>query len=321
MSSKKDNPLLNWQERPPFDQISTDHVVPGVEAMLAESETSLEQLENSNPESWDALVPPLESIIDKLSRTWNVVSHLNSVKNSPELRKAYEKVQPQIVTFSNRLSQSRPVYDAFCRLGDSDEWDSFSPAQQRIIEKSIEGAMLSGVGLDGEAKERFNGISERLAQLQTAFSNNVLDSTKAFKLVIENKAELDGMPESFMQMAAQAASKNGHEGATAADGPWMITLDTPSYMPVMKNCTNRSLREKLYRAYVTRASVGHHSNETYAEEILALKQEKAQLLGYKNHAEMSLKTKMAGTVDAVDKLLSDLKSAATPFGTKDLEEI
>ncbi|MEM8858622.1 MAG: M3 family metallopeptidase [Chloroflexota bacterium] len=321
MSSNNNNPLLDWDERPPFDLIKTEHITPGVETMLAESKAALEMLENANPSSWDELVPPLEAIIDKFSRVWNVVSHLNSVKNSPELREVYAKVQPQVVTFSNRLSQSRPIYDAFCRLGDSEEWDSFNPAQQRIIEKSIQSAMLAGVGLDGEEKERFNSISESLAKLQTTFSNNVLDSTKAFKHLVENKEELAGLPTSFLEMGAQAAVNHGHEGATGENGPWLITLDIPSYMPTMKNCSNRELRKKLYMAYVQRAANGEQQNHENADQILALKQEKAQLLGYKNHAEMSVGSKMASTIEAVDTLLSDLKNAATPTGIKDLDEI
>ena len=321
MNKNQSNPLLNWSNRPPFDKFQPDQVVPGIEELLETAEEALQKLEQSNPSSWEELAPPLEEIEDQLGRVWGMVAHLNSVKNSPELREAYEEAQPKIVTFSNRLNQSRPIYDAFCRLGDSDQWDQFDSAQKRIIEKNIQSATLAGVGLDGADKERFNAISEKLAQLSTKFSNNVLDSTKAFELLLTDKEQLSGLSDGFIEMAAQSAARRGHEGATAEDGPWAITLDIPSFMPFMKNSPHRDLRKQLYLAYVTRASKGELQNQEVAEEILKLKQEKAQLLGFKNHAELSLKQKMAGSVEAVDKLLNDLKKAATPAGERDLAEL
>ena len=321
MSSSNTNPLLNWSERPPFDKIKTEHIVPGIEILLSESEEALQKIESSNPSSWEELVPPIEEIEDRLGRVWNIVSHLNSVKNSPELRKAYEEAQPKIVVFSNRMNQSRPIYDAFCRLGDSDAWDTFDSAQKRIVEKAIQSATLAGVGLDGAEKERFNEISERMAQLTTKFSNNVLDATKEFELIITDKDEMAGLPNSYLEMVAQSAVRRGHEGATAEDGPWAITLDGPVFLPFMKNSPRRELREKLYMAYINRASAGENKNQENAEEILALRQEKAQLLGFKNHAELSLSQKMAGSTENVDKLLHDLKKAATSAGKQDLADL
>ncbi len=321
MNINSDNPLLNWDNRPPFDQLEPSQVVSGIDTMLKECESALQKLESSNPATWDELVPPLEKIEDFMSRTWGVVSHLNSVKNSPELREAYESAQPKVVAFGNRFGQSRPIYDAYCRLGDSEAWDTFDSGQKRIIEKSIQGAILSGVSLDGAEKERFNEISERLAQLTTKFSNNVLDATKAYELLLTKKEQLAGLPESYIQMAAETAVRLGHENATVADGPWAITLDYPSYVPFMKNSPHRNLREQIYNAYVTRASEGELRNQEIAEEILKLKMEKANLLGYKNHAELSLSQKMAGSVEAVDKLLKDLKEAATPAGKRDVADL
>lgn len=321
MNIDSTNPLLNWSDRPPFDKFDPSQVVSGIDTMLEACESALQELESSNPSTWDDLVHPIEQIEDFLSRTWGVVSHLNSVKNSPELREAYETAQPKVVAFGNKMGQSRPIYDAFCRLGDSDAWDSFDSGQKRIIEKSIEGARLSGVSLDGAEKERFNEISEKLAQLTTKFSNNVLDATKAYELLLTEKNQLEGLPESYIQMAADTAVHRGHEGATAEDGPWAVTLDFPSYVPFMKNSPHRELREQIYKAYVTRASDGDLRNQEVAQEILKLKMEKANLLGYKNHADLSLSQKMAGTVDAVDKLLKDLKEAATPAGERDLADL
>ena len=160
-----------------------------------------------------------------------------------------------------------------------------------------------------------------MAQISTQFSNNVLDSTIAFELLLTEKAQLEDLPESFIQMSADYAVQRGHEGASVENGPWAITLDAPSYLPFMKNSPRRDLREHLYKAYVKRGSEGEQQNQAIVEEILALRREKANLLGYKTHAEMSLKSKMAGTVEAVDKLLADLQKAATPAGEQDLADL
>ncbi|MFK7802625.1 MAG: M3 family metallopeptidase [Anaerolineae bacterium] len=321
MKTSIENPLLNWSERPPFDKIKTEHIVPGIETLLAESEAALQELETSNPSSWEELAHPIEAIEDRLSRVWNVVSHLNSVKNSPELREAYEEAQPKIVVFGNRMNQSRPIYDAFCRLGDSDAWDSFDSAQKRIIEKTIQSATLAGVGLDGADKERFNEISEKMAGLTTKFSNNILDATKEFVMLLTDKADMAGLSDSYLEMAAQSAVRRGHEEATAEAGPWAITLDGPASLPFLKNSPRRELRQQIYTGLISRASSGEYKNQEIAEEILSLRQEKAKLLGFKNHAELSLSQKMAGSVENVDKLLTDLKNAATPAGKRDLEEL
>ncbi|MFT7587725.1 MAG: oligopeptidase A, partial [Cellvibrionaceae bacterium] len=321
MITSSSNPLLNWSERPPFDKIEIEQIVPGIDTLLAESETALQQLEASNPSSWDELAHPIEEIEDQLGRVWGIVAHLNAVKNSPELRKVYETAQPKIVVFSNRMNQSRPIYDAFCRLGDSDAWDTFDSAQKRIIEKTIQSATLAGVGLDGAKKERFNEISERMAKITTAFSNNVLDATKAFVMLLTDKEEMAGLSANYLEMTAQSAVRHGHEEATAENGPWAITLDGPVYVPFIKNSPKRALRQKLHTAYVTRGTQGDYRNQEIAEEILALRQEKAELLGFKNHAALSLGQKMAGSAENVDKLLSDLKEAATPAGERDLQDL
>jgi oligopeptidase A len=271
--------------------------------------------------TWSGLVEPLERLGERLTWSWGVVSHLMGVKNSPELREAYETVQPQVVQFSNKLNQSQPLYKAFKALHESDAWSSLEAAQQRIVKAAIRDAELSGVGLEGEKRERFNAIQLELAELSTKFSNHVLDATKAFSMTLTHKDEVDGLPPSLTSLAAQAARAAGEEGATAENGPWRITLDYPSYVPFMQHSTRRDLREKLYKAFISRASTGELDNTPLIERILELRKEKAMLLGFNSYAELSLASKMAPNVEAVEALLEELRRASYDAAHKELEEL
>ncbi|BAZ12893.1 oligopeptidase A [Calothrix sp. NIES-4071] len=315
------NPLLKGSGLPPFEEITPEHVVPAVTELITELDAELTKLENNIQPTWSGLVEPLEKITERLYWTWGAVSHLMGVKNSNELRSAYESVQPQVVQFSNKLSQSQPVYNAFKSLRNSDVWATLEPAQKRIVESAIRDAELSGIGLEAEGKERFNAIQMELAELSTKFSNHVLDATKAFSLKLTSKDEIQGLPPSLVSLAAQAAREKGEENATPEDGPWVITLDFPSYGPFLQHSTRRDLREKLYKASITRASSGELDNNPLIERILELRTELAQLLGYKNYAEVSLKSKMAPSVEAVQKLLEELRAASYDAAVKELEEL
>lgn len=324
-----DNPLLISKGLPPFEAIKPEHVVPAMTQLLAELDEELAKLEAKVTPTWDGLVEPLDRLGERLTWTWGVVSHLMGVKNSPELREAYETVQPQVVQFSNKLNQSQPLYKAFKALREGDDWSSLEPAQKRIVEAAIRDAELSGVGLEGEKrdsealseKDRFNAIQLELAELSTKFSNNVLDATKAFSMTLTSKDEVDGLPPSLTSLAAQAARAAGEENATAENGPWRITLDYPSYVPFMQHSTRRDLREKLYKAFVSRASTGELDNTSLIERILELRKEKAALLGYESFAELSLASKMAPNVEAVEGLLEELRRASYDAAVKDLEEL
>jgi oligopeptidase A len=323
--SKSSNPLLVGSGLPTFADITPLHVVPAVNELINQLESELTQLESNVEPTWTGLVEPLEKISDRLYWTWGVVSHLMGVKNSDELRKAYETVQPLVIQFSNKLSQSQPIYNAFKTLRNSNIWASLEPAQQRIVDSAIRDAELAGVGLQGEAKERFNAIQMELAELSTKFSNNVLDATKAFTLKLTNQDEIAGLPPSLLSLAAQIARNTGDgesdKSATPENGPWVITLDAPCYGPFLQHSTRRDLREKLYRAYITRASAGELDNNPLIERILGLRQELANLLGYKKYAEVSLATKMAPNVEAVGKLLEELRSSSYDAAIEELEEL
>ncbi|MEH1780101.1 MAG: M3 family metallopeptidase [Nostoc sp.] len=315
------NPLLQSTGLPPFAEIKPELVVPAFNQLLAELDQHLATLEANIKPTWSGLVEPLEKLTERLTWSWGTVNHLMGVKNSPELREAHEIVQPLVVQFINKLGQSQPIYNAFKALRSSDSWATLELAQQRIVEAAIRDAELSGVGLQGEARDRFNAIQMELAELSTKFSNHVLDATKAFSLTLTTKAEIDGLPPSLVSLAAQAARAAGEEKATPESGPWRITLDFPSYGPFMQHSTRRDLREKLYKAHITRASSGDLDNNPLIVRILELRQELADLLGFKSFAQLSLASKMAPNVEAVEALLEELRQASYDAAVKDLKEL
>eukprot|EP00878_Enallax_costatus_P002366 GHUV01002542.1.p1 GENE.GHUV01002542.1~~GHUV01002542.1.p1 ORF type:complete len:832 (+),score=220.74 GHUV01002542.1:594-3089(+) len=314
------NPLLADVVFPLYDQVTAEHVVPGMRALLAQLHKEIDGLEASVEPTWHGLVEPLEKLTDRHQRTWGIVSHLKGVKDSDALRKAVEEVQPENVALGLRLSQSKPLYQAFKALKDGPVWETLNEAQQRVVDIELRDFVLGGVALEGEQKERYNAIQQELAQLSTKFSNNVLDATKAYKKVITDPAEVDGLPPTALGLAAQQARSEGHEGATAEKGPWLLTLDFPSYYPVMTHCKNRALREEMYRAYITRASAGDLDNTPIIEKILQLRQEKAELLGFKSFAELSMASKMA-TFDKAEDLLEELRSSSYSAAQTDLDDV
>ena len=315
------NPLLIGEGLPPFDQIETRHIVPGIKSLIEELSAKLETLEKEVVPTWEGLVDPLSAIEERLRWSWGIVGHLMGVKNSPELREAYEEVQPLLVQFVNRLGQSKPIYQAFKEIRGGADWDSLDPAQQRIVESSIREAELSGVGLEGEAKQRFNEIQQALAELSTKFSNNVLDATKGFSLTLTDPKEVEGLPPSLLALAAQAAREDGAENATPKSGPWRITLDYPSYIPFLQHSRRRDLREKIYRAFITRASEGDLDNTANIERILELRHEMAHLLGYETYAELSIARKMAPSVEAIESLMEELRIASYDKAVVEFEDL
>ncbi|RLN08954.1 hypothetical protein C2845_PM11G21000 [Panicum miliaceum] len=316
-----DNPLLAADfDFPPFDRVEPSHVRLGIRELLTRLEGELEELEKGVEPSWGKLVEPLERITDRLEVIWGMVDHLKAVKDSADLRAAVEEVQPDKVKFQLRLGQSKPIYQAFQAIRNSSDWDSLTDARKRIVEAQIKEAVLSGVALEDEQREKFNQIEQELEKLSQKFSENVLDATKKFEKLITDKKEIDGLPPTALGLAAQTAVSKGHENATAENGPWVITLDTPSYIAVMQHARNRALREEVYRAYLTRASSGELDNTDIIAQILKLRLEKAKILGYKNYAEVSMAQKMA-TVERVEELLEKLRAASWDHAVKDMEDL
>jgi len=328
------NPLLQTSGLPRFDEIEPAHIVPGVKAVLAEADrriTELEQkLQDGTEPTWENTVEELDEIGRPFEYSWGPVSHLFGVKNSPELRDAYEAVQPEVVEFSLRVRQSEPVFRALKALQEGPQWEQLSGTRRRIIEKMILSAELAGIALSEEQRERFNEITQELSKLSTEFSNHVLDATKAFSLIITDLADAEGLPPSLRQMASQsyneARGKDEQVPEDAAEstpenGPWRITLEAPSFLPFLQHCRNSKLRETVYRAYITRASEGELDNTDIIRRFLQLRRERARLLGYENHAEVSLAKKMAPSVAAVDEMFDTLRSAAWDAAKHDLNEL
>lgn len=315
------NPLLDWETHPDFSAITPGHVLPAMRTALAASTRDLEALEASRPTTWHGLLAPLERLTDRVFRTWGLVTHLHNVKNSQELRAAYAVAQPEVIAFANRQGQSRPIFEALTVLRDNETFATYSLALQRTITVLIRDAELQGVGLDTDKRERFNQISQELAELGTRFTNNVLDSTQAYTLTLTDRAEVDGLPEESLRLAASMAAGRGNPEAAAESGPWSITLDAPSFMSFMQHATRRDLREMVHKAYITRASHGAQNNLPLIRRILVLRRELAGLLGFEHFADMSLARKMAPSVDGVERLLTRIQNAATDPGLNDLIEL
>lgn len=314
------NQLLSQTELPAFSQIKPEHVKPAVEQAIDHCKRVIaEVLANNTDYTWDSLVMPLEEADDRLSKLWSPVSHMNSVVNSDELREAYESCLPLLSEYSTFVGQHQGLYDAYQQLAQSSEYQQLDTAQKKVIDNTLRDFTLSGIALTGEDKKRYGEIVSRLSELSSTFSNHVLDATHAYQVHITNEDELSGLPDSAKEAAAALAQEQEQQG-------WLFTLDIPSYLPVMMYCDNAQLREKLYRGYVTRASdqgpnAGEYDNSAIMNELLALRHELAQLLGFSNYAEKSIVTKMTETTDEVINFLKDLAAKSHQQGLQELAEL
>lgn len=293
------------------------------EAVLADPQNLGESWGKKRIEyDFEGVVERLEKIQYPVSYSWGVMGHLMGVKNSDELRRAHDEIQPEVIKLYQSIGQSQPLYKALEAIrGRKSVWDTLDEAQQRIVESSLRQMVHSGVGLEGEKKEKFNKLKLEMSELSTKFSNNLLDSTKAFKLTITDAAELEGLPDSAKALAAQQAVAAGNEDASAEAGPWVLTLDMPSYLPCMQHLKKREIREQLYRAFVTRASSEDKDNAPLIKRILQIKQEISSLLGYECYADMSLASKMAPNTAAVRELTEMLLAKAYPAAQEELEDV
>lgn len=310
------NPLLSFVDLPPFSLIKPEHVLPAVEQALADCRKAVEVVlkDNKDP-SWDNICAPLAQTDDKLSQIWSPVSHMNSVLNSKDLREAYEACLPLLSDFSTWMGQNKPLYDAYKAIKARDDFKLLTIAQQKTITDALRDFELSGIALEPKDQHRFGEISKRLSEISSTFSNNVLDATMGWTKHITDVTELAGLPESALE-AAQAQAQ-----AKELDG-YLLTLDIPSYLPVMTYCDNRQLRAQVYEAYVTRASdrgpnAGKWDNTDLMNETLVLKSEIARLLGFTSYAELSLATKMAGSTEQVLIFLNEMVKKTRPQGLKE----
>jgi len=314
------NPLLDFNGLPPFSQIRPKHVEPAIDHILSENRQRIDELLASiNTPTWENFVQPLADLNDRLSKVWSPVSHMNAVVNNDELRDAYNACLPKLSNYSTELGQNRQLYDAYKAIADSTAFTSLDQAQKKTIENALRDFHLSGVDLPVEKKQRFKVISQQLSSMTSKFSDNVLDATHGWNKHITDEILLNGLPDSAIAVAQQTAQQKELEG-------WLFTLDFPSYFAVITFADNRDLRQEMHDAFVTRASdqgpnAGQWDNSQLMEDILKLRHEKAQLLGYGNYAEMSLATKMADDTSRVIHFLTDLAERSRSMAQLELDEI
>ncbi|MCX8580041.1 oligopeptidase A [Gilliamella sp. B2717] len=314
------NPLLKTTPLPLFSQIKPEHVLPAIQEALKNCRHTIETVLTKNSQyTWDNLIQPIDEMDEKFSRAWSPVSHLNSVKNSPELREAYEACLPLLSEYSTWVGQYKPLYQAYKQIKESEEYTKLTKAQKKVIDNALRDFELSGIGLPEDEQKRYGEIVAKLSELSSKYSNNVLDATMGWTKLITNLDDLTGMPESALAAAKEQAKAKGQEG-------WLLTLDIPSYLPIMTYCDNRDLRFELYQAYNTRASdqgpnAGKWDNTEIIKQILSLRDELAHLLGFETYADKSLATKMAESTQQVIEFLTDLASKAKPQGEKELADL
>jgi oligopeptidase A len=325
--------ILLGEGLPPFEAITAEQVRAHIPALMEQLQAELSALEqqlelalsDGAALQWHQVMDPLQRMGERLRWSWGVVSHLNGVCNSPELREAHASQQAAVVQFGNRAGQSQVIYRALQQL--QGQANGLDATQERILAAELRDMQLRGVGLSGEAQEAFNAASQELAELSTRFGNQVLDATNGWTLSLTNPHDVDGLPSSLLDQLAQASRAAGAEGSTAESGPWLLGLDMPRYAPFMKYSRRRDLREQLYKAHVGRASgqgegsAADLNNWPLIEQILTLRGQQAQRLGYANWAEVSLAAKMADSEAAVEQLLEELRLAAHPVAMQELEAL
>ncbi|MDP4559344.1 oligopeptidase A [Halomonas meridiana] len=316
------NPLLESHELPPFADIRADHVVPAVDTLLDESREAIDRLAQQSattPPTWENFAAPLEAVNDRLSQAWSPVSHLNGTMNTPELRDAYQACLEKLSAFGTWVGQHEGLFKGWQALKESESWPTLTAAQQRTVDNALRDFRLAGVDLPADKKTRYGEIQSRLSTLSNQFSNNVLDATQAWHKDIQDREALAGVPESALETLKALADAKGVEG-------YRITLDFPSFFPIVSYADSRELREEVYTAFVTRASdqgpnAGKFDNAPILEEILTLRQELARLLGFDTYADYSLTTKMADSPAQVLDFLEDLARRAKPQAQEEFAEL
>ena len=313
-----DNVLLHLGEEPRFDQIKTEDIKPSLQTAIAEAREQIAAIKAQTHTDWANTVEKLTDITERVGRIWSVVSHLNSVVDTPELRAVYNELMPEITIFFTEIGQDIELYNRFKIIKNSAEFDTLSPAQQTKLNHDLRDFVLSGAELPPEQQAELAQLQTEGAQLGAKFAQNIQDATDAFGIHFDDAAPLAGIPEDSLAMFAAAAQSEGKTG-------YKIGLQIPHYLAVIQYADNRELREQIYRAYVTRASElsddGKFDNTANIDRTLENALKTAKLLGFKNYAELSLATKMADTPEQVLNFLHDLARRAKPFAEKDFAEI
>ncbi|HKV97595.1 MAG TPA: M3 family metallopeptidase [Gammaproteobacteria bacterium] len=314
-----DNPLLAPDGLPRFSEIRAEHIEPAVDTVLAENRARITQLEAGGAPDWDDFIEPLETLGDRLHRAWSPAAHLNAVMNTPAIRAAYNACLPKISDYDTELGQNGVLQKQYATLKNGAAWQAYTAAQRKLIDDALRDFRLAGVDLPAEKKNRFRDIMQRLSKLETKFEENLLDATQGWVKQVTNAAQLAGLP-------ATAVTRARHEAETRKLEGWVFTLDYPSYAAVITYADDRSLREEMYRAYVTRSSdqgpdAERWDNSQNMREILGLRTQAARLTGFKSYADYSLASKMLHTQEEVLGFLTDLVHRCRPAGQREYAEL
>ena len=320
------SPLLQTNKLPQFDTIYASDIEPAINIALNDVKAQFSALEQhfsnagDKPCTYADIVESIEVIQAPLNYAWGIVSHLIAVKNSEDLRIAQEKCLPKVVKVFQLMAQSEPYYQALKQL-EHERADTLDPVQKRIVRKTIRSMELSGIGLEKEKRDALNNLRIRLSELKTAFSNNVLDSRKEFVLILENKEDVFGLPETALGILSKNAVERGYSNASSEHGPWVVTLDAPSLIPFMKYANSSNLREVVYQANISVASKGPHDNQPLIIEILDIRSKICAILGYDCHTDLVFENRMAPSVKDVMDLTHFVRDKAFPLAKKELAEV
>jgi len=312
--------VFDQSQLPDFRAIKPDIIEPTIRHLLEKNRQRINQLlTQTAPFTWENLLHPLEDMSDELHKIWSPIAHIHSVMQSEALRKAYNNTLPLLTEYHTEISQNEKLFSATESIAKRPDFFSLNDAERKIIENDIRDFKLAGIHLSANQKIRMAALQQELSQAMTTFSENILDATDAYHLNITNVEQVKGLPEQAIQLAVQKAKERGLPG-------YVITLDYPVYSTAMKFLQDRNIREKLYTAYATRASdqgpfAGKWDNSKIIEDILRIRHEIAQLVGYKNYADYSLTTKMANTADEVLHFLNDLLIRSKPIAEKEYAEV
>ena len=316
------NPLMQRSNLPRFDKILPEHFIPALTETFKQINEKLNKIEANIVPTWEGLCKPLEDLRIDIESTWNVLEHLLSVKNSAGLREAQKVCMPSYVETILHMQQSKQIYEGLKQIKESDSFSKLNNAQKRVIEMKIKKAEHVGVALEGASKKRFNEIFSRIKQLEGDFTNNLIDSTKAFELIVEDPKDTEGWPSALKRITWKTYTTK-HNIAPTNDpeaylkGPWSISLDRPCYQPFMAHCRNRELRKIVHHGFVNRAANGESCNLPIIIELLSLRKEMANLLGFKTFADLSLDSKMAKIPENVYKMIDELETATKPYAKKE----
>ncbi|MFT5655693.1 MAG: oligopeptidase A, partial [Arenicella sp.] len=312
------NPLLNFKQTPHFESIKAKHVIPALEAILAESRAHIAELQKVPSPDWKNFTYKIECIDERLSRVWSPVSHLNAVRDSEELRAAYQTGIDLLTAYHSEVGQNKKLFAQYTKIRESEQWSDLTKAQKKLIENSLLDFKLGGAELCHDQQSRLAEIDQQLSQLSNSFERNLLDATQAWTLLISDPARLKGLPQSALDMAKQSAALEDQQG-------WLFTLQIPSYLAVMQHAQDQQLRQNMYQAYAQRASEltddGRFDNTPLIDSILELKHARAKLLGFSHFAQYSLIKKMASSSEAVIDFLTKLAQHARPTAEHELADL